>query len=234
MSTRVLIINGSPRGEGGNTILAARALAEGLLADSGETARELSLDKLRIEPCRGCFGCWRVTPGRCVMEDDMPAVLEAVGAAETVIVSFPVYFFGFPGPVKTALDRMLPIMRAYDGGETLHRVREGFAHKRFLFVSTCGFRTAEGICDALREQLRAIFGDPAPLLLAIPQAELMRIGQMEAIVRHRLGLVRQLGAQLAAGEPDGALLREIESPLVLPKAYQRLVQMMHTRWPADA
>ncbi|MBQ6174233.1 MAG: flavodoxin family protein [Clostridia bacterium] len=229
MEHPILIINGSPRGEGSNTLLAARALAEGLGGAAPASAiRELSLRDLTIEPCRGCFGCWRATPGHCVIRDDMRTVMDALAEANTVIVSFPVYFFGFPGPLKTALDRMIPVMHAYDGGETLHRVRESFGEKRFLFISTCGFRVTEGIYDALRAQLRAIFGDPAPLLTAIPQAELMQVEQMRPIVAHRLDLVRRLGEQLAASPaPDASLLREIESPLILPKAYHRLVSMMH-------
>ncbi len=234
MRSSVLIINGSPRRGDSNTLLAARALAEGLSAGTGEKPRELTLSGLRIEPCRGCFGCWRATPGRCVIEDDMRAVWDAILAADTVVVSFPVYFFGFPGPVKTAMDRMLPAMHAYDGGETLHRVRGTMRGKRFFFIATCGFRDTEGIGDALRAHLRAVFGEPSPPLVIIPQAELMRVEQMDAIVSHRLGLVRALGERFASGEDSGDLLREVESPLILPRAYQRLVEMMHTRWPTDA
>ena len=151
---------------------------------------------------------------------------EAAEAAEIIVVSFPVYFFGMPGPVKTITDRMIPMMHAYDGGPILHRVRPAMQGKRFLFVSTCGFHTTKGIYEPLQAQLKAIFEEHIPPLVTIPQAELMQVPQMKEIVDHRLELVKSFGKQFAKGETDDALLAQIASPLILERAYHRLVKMM--------
>ncbi len=226
MARKILLLNGSPRGAKSNTLLAADALIDGIRGADGGEVVTLETNSLRVAPCRGCFGCWYKTPGKCVIRDDMLQVYAAAAAADIIVVSFPVYFFGMPGPVKTVTDRMLPMMRAYDGGPALHRVREPMRGKRFLFVSTCGFRTTEGIYDPLRAQLKAIFEEHAPPLVTIPQAELMQLPQMKDIVAHRLGKLRTLGRQFAGGAMDPALLAEAAEPLVTERAYHRLVSMM--------
>ena len=226
MDKKILLLNGSPRGKKSNTLLAASALIEGIREVSEYEVQALETNALSVSPCRGCFGCWDVTPGRCVIRDDMQKVYEAVDSAEIIVVSFPVYFFGMPGSVKTVTDRMLPMMRAYDGGPVLHRVRPAMQGKRFLFVSTCGFHTTKGIYEPLQAQLKAIFEEHVPPLVTIPQAELMQVPQMKEIVAHRLERVKELGRQFANGKPDEALLAEIASPLILERAYHRLVSMM--------
>ena len=226
MPASILLLNGSPRGEKSNTLLAAQALLDGILEVAGGEVRILDTNSLKVSPCRGCFGCWDRTPGQCVIRDDMQTVYEAAAAASLIVVSFPVYFFGMPGPVKTVTDRMIPMMRAYDGGPELHRVRPAMQGKRFLFVSTCGYRSTEGVYEPLRAQLAAIFGEHTPPLVAIPQAELMQVPQMRDIVAHRLDKVRAWGRSFAQGEPDEALLAEIAAPLVTERAYHRLVSIM--------
>ena len=226
MAESILLLNGSPRGAKSNTLMAARAMIDGIRAVTGGEVRTLETNSLRVAPCRGCFGCWDATPGRCVIRDDMEGVIAAAEAADIIAVAFPVYFFGMPGPVKTVTDRMLPVMRAYDGGAELHRVRPGMRGKRFLFISTCGFRSTEGIYEPLRAQLRAIFGAHEAPLVTVPQAELMQVPQMAAIVAHRLELLTALGRQFAEGRMDEALLAEAASPLVAERAYHRLVSIM--------
>ncbi len=228
---KILLLNGSPRGSRSNTLMAAEALIAGIRDVTGAQTDSLTVGDLRVEPCRGCFACWERTPGRCAVRDDMEKVYQAVRGASVIVTAFPVYFFGMPGPVKNVLDRMLPMMLPYDGGEVLHRVREDLRGKRFLFVSTCGFRVTDGIYDTLRLQLRSIFGEHEPPLIAVPQAELMQVEQMKAIVDHRLSLLRALGRQLAEDEADDALLREAQSPLILPRAYQRIVGMERMKAP---
>ncbi|MBR5344920.1 MAG: flavodoxin family protein [Clostridia bacterium] len=226
MDAKILLLNGSPRGKKSNTLLAANALIEGIQEVTGYGLQTLETNTLQVSPCRGCFNCWDVTPGQCVIRDDMQTVYEAATAAEMIVVSFPIYFFGMPGPVKTVTDRMIPMMRAYDGGPILHRVRPAMQDKRFLFVSTCGFHTTQGIYDPLRAQLKAIFEEQVPPLVTIPQAELMQVPQMKDIVNHRLEQVKAFGKQFAEGKTDEALLAEIASPLILERAYHRLVKMM--------
>ncbi len=64
----------------------------------------------KIRPCTGCFTCWYSEEQRCPQQDDMPGILNAVLAADLLIWSFPLYYYGMPSHCKAALDRMLPLV----------------------------------------------------------------------------------------------------------------------------
>ena len=69
----------------------------------------LPVYNLRLQPCRGCFACWSATPGACSIRDDMAGVMEKLLAADVVIWSFPLYYFGLPSGLKALMDRQLPM-----------------------------------------------------------------------------------------------------------------------------
>lgn len=108
----ILIINGSPRGKNSNTWQITQAFVEGLSSACNAVPPQIEfadLNRMDVRPCRGCFSCWRVTPGTCVIKDDMAWILEKTLWADIVIWSFPLYYFYVPGPVKTMIDRRLPL-----------------------------------------------------------------------------------------------------------------------------
>ena len=56
-----------------------------------------------IAPCRGCGGC--AVEGRCVVEDGMTEVYEALRGASRFILATPVFFLGLPAQIKKLVDR---------------------------------------------------------------------------------------------------------------------------------
>ncbi|MBD9038910.1 MAG: flavodoxin family protein [Collinsella aerofaciens] len=111
----ILAINGSPKGRRSNTWRLASAFLGGIAAQE-ESAHEqppaietLNVSDLDIKPCLGCFSCWSKTPGTCRIHDDMRAVIEKILRADIIIWSFPLYYFGLPGPLKNLIDRQLPM-----------------------------------------------------------------------------------------------------------------------------
>ncbi len=69
---KILLINGSPKGDRSNTLKLSKAFLEGILEIHKDAEiRQLNLSGKKIAPCRGCFACWNKTPGKCVMTDDM-------------------------------------------------------------------------------------------------------------------------------------------------------------------
>ena len=72
---KVLLINGSLRGENSHSLMVARKFTEGICEETDSEVKEIYLGNTRIEHCRGCFGCWKVTPGRCVIKDDMFSIV---------------------------------------------------------------------------------------------------------------------------------------------------------------
>ena len=108
---RILVINGSPKGEKSNTWFLTSAFLNGLRQGSGELDTEiLTLRNLQIKPCLGCFSCWNKTPGKCCIRDDMDSVLKKYLWADLIIWSFPLYYFSVPGSLKTLIDRQLPMV----------------------------------------------------------------------------------------------------------------------------
>lgn len=118
---KVLVLNGSPKGERSNTYRLTSAFLEGLRQVQQTEVEVLEVGKLHLLPCRGCFACWSKTPGKCVLQDDMAGVIERLLAADVLIWSFPLYYFGIPGQLKLLIDRAAADVAAVYDGQRLRR-----------------------------------------------------------------------------------------------------------------
>ena len=120
---RILAINGSPKGKQSNTWRLTSSFIEGITAQEEDargqapTIDALSVGALNIKPCRGCFSCWSKTPGKCCIHDDMQEIIEKILRADVIIWSFPLYYFGLPGPLKNLIDRQLPMSLPFMSAE---------------------------------------------------------------------------------------------------------------------
>lgn len=215
----VLMINGSPRGRGSNSLKLAEAFAAGM----GDVALQtLHLAGMAVGPCRGCFACWRATPGRCVIHDDMEAALDSVVAADVVIWAFPLYYYSVPGILKNFIDRQLPLSLPFmrdnkgggSGGHPPRRKREG---QRHVIVSTCGFYSAQGNYDAVLAMFNHMCGKGRYEAILCGQGELFSIPEVRARTGEYLGWVRQAGTEYAADGICGQTRAQL-SQLLLPKA----------------
>ena len=90
----LLIINGSPKAERSHTMHITNAFVRGF----GEDARVETVELYRsdIKPCTGCFYCWKSGTGKCAISDDVRRIHSKITAADVIIFSFPLYFFGVP------------------------------------------------------------------------------------------------------------------------------------------
>ncbi len=120
MAKNVLVISSTPRA-GGNSDLLCHAFAAGA-RETGATVEEVALRDLAIAPCRACYGCW--TTQRCVLSDDMPALLDKIAAADVLCVASPVYFALPCAQVKIMIDRLLPLWQGL-GGKDVHLIVTG-------------------------------------------------------------------------------------------------------------
>ena len=106
---RILLINGSPKGKASNSVRLANAFIEGFRAETEKSneviTEELNLASLKIASCKGCFSCWKNTPGECCIKDDMPSIIEKELEADLIVWSFPLYYFNVPGMLKNLIDR---------------------------------------------------------------------------------------------------------------------------------
>jgi multimeric flavodoxin WrbA len=101
VTIHLLGLNFSPRSGSNSGLLLRRSLERLSEAYPGEVAHEtIDLRDLQILPCKACDVCGKTKDGRyidCVRvhEDDVQGVLDAMVAAEGLLIATPVYF-GLP------------------------------------------------------------------------------------------------------------------------------------------
>ena len=105
---KVLAINGSPRGENGNTEELLKPFLKGCEESDAEVEIVYLKDK-DIKHCNGCFTCWTKTPGKCIHKDDMEELLNKISQADIMVYATPLYYFTVTGMMKDFMDRMLPL-----------------------------------------------------------------------------------------------------------------------------
>lgn len=216
---RVFLINGSPRAGGSNTLKLSEAFAAGL-AESGEyqTVRA-DLYRKNLKPCRGCFSCWRATPGQCVIQDDMAELLKEYVSADVVIWSFPLYYYFAPSTVKLFFDRMLPLNRGeiekVSEDVSQHKCRYDLSGQRHVLICTSGFSTKKDNYEQLTGYFRFLFDDLTTILC--PEGELFRVEEMRERTEEYLGRVRQAGREYAASGQIGEKTAELLEELLLPE-----------------
>jgi multimeric flavodoxin WrbA len=138
---KVLVLNGSPRGERGATAGALTPFVEGM-RDAGADVEVVLLHKLDIKQCRGCFNCWWNTPGKCAIDDDMKDLLPRLADADIWVYATPVYVDGMTGTMKTLLDRSIPLLEGrweVRDDHCRHPLREGTKPGKIVLVSVSGF-----------------------------------------------------------------------------------------------
>jgi multimeric flavodoxin WrbA len=154
---QVLAINSSPNRDRGNTALLLEPFLEGMRTAGAEVELVYASD-LRVKPCSGEFSCWIKTPGRCIHQDDMEALLPRLARADVLVLATPVYVDGITGGMKTVLDRIIPLARPFfelREGHCRHPLRHGAVGGKLVLVSNCGFWESDNF-DPLVAHMRAV------------------------------------------------------------------------------
>lgn len=138
---RVVVINGSPHGDTGNTALILNPFVEGLKV-AGAEVKVFATKSMTVHPCQGEYACWMQTPGQCFQKDDVQALLAELLNSNVIVLATPLYVDGMTGPLKMVLDRMIPL-----GKPTIemredccrHPGRIAAGDLKMVLVSNCGF-----------------------------------------------------------------------------------------------
>lgn len=141
---KVVAISASPR-TGGNSDMLCDQFLHGA-KDAGHETEKINLAKMRLSPCRACYGCGK--GGKCVIDDDMAGIQQKLINADVIALATPVYFYCMDAQLKMMIDRCLP------------RYRE-MKDKRFVLIVTAadpGHDTAEGTLAGLRGFLSCLPG----------------------------------------------------------------------------
>lgn len=225
---KILVINGSPKGEKSNTMNVTRAFLSGF--PEGTEVEYAELQKLDIKPCMGCYSCWGKTDGRCVINDDMGELRGKILAADVIVESFPLYFFGMPSKVKMMTDRCLPFMLPYLGNVVeernicFHELREkSLLEKKLVVISSCGYVDANTVYPALLKQFDLICGEGKYTAILCGQGELFISGNAKRQRDGYLNDVRKAGAEFAEKLClSEETKRRIAKPILSPKGFETI------------
>ena len=230
---KILLINGSPKGAKSNSLRLAHSFLDGIRDHESERERtveveELHLNALRIAPCKGCFVCWRQTPGSCCMKDDMQTVIEGLLSANLVIWSFPLYYYSVPGLLKNLIDRQLPMSLPFmcesrDGnGSGGHPSRYDRSMVKHVLISTCGFYSAEGNYDSVTRMFDHVLGQGKYTSIFCGQGELFRVKELSARTDAYLAAVRQAGREYAGGRIQAETEMKLKALLYPREVFEKM------------
>jgi multimeric flavodoxin WrbA len=154
---KAVVINGSPKGNKGNTALILSPFIDGM-KDAGADVKIFYTCKMNIKPCQGEYNCWFKTPGKCFQDDDMRDFLPELEDMEIFILATPLYVDGMTGPLKNMLDRIIPIAEPIielRDDHCRHPGRVKVKNGKLVLVSNCGFWEMDNF-DALVAHIQAI------------------------------------------------------------------------------
>ena len=150
---KTLVINGSLKGGESHSYMVAKSFVDGVVLETDSEVEVIELGKMNINHCVGCFGCWKATPGKCVIRDDMDIIREKILESDNIVLCFPLYFFGVSSKMKTMLDRLLPFKMPYKGKHAseddliIMDYRYDFSDKRLILVSSCAHASSDIVYD---------------------------------------------------------------------------------------
>lgn len=222
---RILAINGSPRGAQGNTEAMLQPFLEGARA-AGATTEVVYARDHAVGFCRGCFACWLKTPGRCVLQDDMGALLEKFRRADVVVWATPLYHFGMTAQLKAIMERTLPLVDPHivrRGSTYTHDLREGVRPARTVLLANCGFPEMHHF-DGLLEQFRCLGRasgredkDPADAVILRPGGELLRVEPLRPSLDWYFDALRRAGREFVEHGSLSEGVRELLARDLLPQ-----------------
>ncbi|MCX6646871.1 MAG: flavodoxin family protein [bacterium] len=130
---KVLTILGSPR-KNSNTAKVLECMAEEL-AEQGHDVENIAVVDFVINGCMSCFAC-KNNPDEpdCIQDDEAKFIFEKMIDADAVIISTPLYCWGFSSQIKALIDRSICLVTGFGGPN--HKSLVG--GKRFALVATSG------------------------------------------------------------------------------------------------
>jgi len=207
----------------GNTDKILQPFMEGANA-AGADAETLYLKEIKIKECQGCYACHMVTPGICVIKDDMEKITAKILDADVLVFATPLYVFTVSAYMKLLLDRMMVF-----GDLTLQAVNGVVVHPprfpdktwRWVIISNAGFPEQhhfKPLIDLFRRFAYAMGGGTQVTIAGMilkGMGELFSVPSMLANYRWFFDACRQAGDDVVRkGAIDPATQAILDKPLV--------------------
>ena len=117
-----LVINCSPVRTGA-TAESVRIIAAQLSAAYDTEC--ICIDDYEFAFCRGCRSCHETA--RCILDDDIPRIMEAFERADCIVSVSPSYWADIPGQYKAFIDRCTPWCNTHEPHLSLSGGKRGYA-----------------------------------------------------------------------------------------------------------
>lgn len=146
-----MVLHGSPHEDSHTEKLTAAYLSQ---FENPNFIQHIDLFRTPIKPCTDCKYCQ--THDGCPLQDSFENMVAKIDEADIIILTTPVYYLGFPAPLKAFIDRTQQLF--------VRRVlfkREKIAYnKKGVLICTCGGSDLSAI-EALKapsEMFFSVFG----------------------------------------------------------------------------
>lgn len=222
---KILVLNGSPKRGGSDTMHITRSFLDGLNKVCDNEVEIIDVIDKHIEYCTGCFRCMR-NGGDCVHDDDMRAILETILDSDLLILSYPLYCYGMPAPLKALIDRTLPLssMAMKKVGDRYEHVGQAdFSHIKYVMICGCGFPNARHNFEPAVEHFKRCFPE-RHTIITVPESPMFGAPEADSVTIPRLELIKKAGMQYAeSGCIEEELLSDITSPMISEETYIKIV-----------
>jgi hypothetical protein len=222
--TKVVVINGSPKMEKGNTAKILMPFLEGM-EKAGASVELYYARRLNVKPCDGELHCWNKKPGQCYIDDSMQLLYPKLREADILVLATPVYI-PLPGEMQNLINRMVPLMDPVlkrQNGRTRARFRADVKISKFVLVSSSGwwemgnFGTVLRIVKELAKDVNVEFAG------ALLRPHVGFLAENKEKADKIFAAARQAGSQLVKeGRISKDLLRIIGQPLISQEKCLRL------------
>ncbi len=98
---KIVVLTGSPRRNGNTNHLAGQFIKGA--EEAGHEVYRFDCAQRKVSPCIACNRCGM--NGACVFQDDFEELRPHLVAADVVVFSTPMYYFGFSSQLKAVIDR---------------------------------------------------------------------------------------------------------------------------------
>jgi len=130
---KAVCVLGSPRPNGNSNAIARHFCDR--LAGLGAEVQTFALNKLTYRGCQACMAC-KTKLDRCVLDDDLTRVLDAVRETDLLVMATPVYFGDITSQLKGFVDRMYSFFTPdYRTSSVKSRLAPG---KKLVFIQVQG------------------------------------------------------------------------------------------------
>lgn len=214
---KILVLNGSPKAKS-DTMVLTNSFLRGIEKTGTHEIHIIDIIKKNIAPCRGCFGCWQIGNGQCVINDDQNEILKLYPEMDLIIWSFPLYCYGMPGHMKTVLDRTIPLIQKrmeVKDGRTQHTSSVDFSKIHGVVICGCGFPNYEHNFEGIQRQCELAFGNLVQIY--VPETPLLNIPEAEPVAKTKREAFEKAGEEYVKSFSLSPKTIENLQSLMIPK-----------------